>query len=145
MTNIDLDVIASELMWDAILSSVPDQPVAPRIAADLQRPELIIVPRLDLAAQLGVTTMLRTAVVGVDPDGVTLRREGKSEYLPARTVVWAAGVRASGLAGELASAAGAKPDSAGRVTVERDLTLQGHPEVIALGDMVRMPRCAAAG
>jgi NADH:ubiquinone reductase (H+-translocating) len=89
-------------------------------------------------AQLGVTTMLRTAVVGVDPDGVTLQREGKSEYLPARTVIWAAGVRASALAGELARAAGAKPDSAGRVTVESDLTLQSHPEVIALGDMVRV-------
>jgi NADH:ubiquinone reductase (H+-translocating) len=89
-------------------------------------------------AQLGVTTMLRTAVVGVDPDGVTLRREDESEYLPARTVIWAAGVRASALAGELASAAGARPDRAGRVTVESDLTLRGHPEVIALGDMVRV-------
>jgi L-aminopeptidase/D-esterase-like protein len=36
VTNIDLDVIASELMWDAILSSVPEQPVAPRIAAGLR-------------------------------------------------------------------------------------------------------------
>jgi NADH dehydrogenase len=89
-------------------------------------------------AQLGVTTMLRTAVVGVDPGGVTLRRERGSEYLPARTVIWAAGVRASSLAGELASAAGAEPDSAGRVTVESDLTLLGHPEVVALGDMVRV-------
>jgi NADH dehydrogenase len=89
-------------------------------------------------AQLGVTTMLRTAVVGIDPDGVTLQREDNSEYLPARTVIWAAGVRASALAGELASAAGAEQDRAGRVTVESDLTLQGHPEVIALGDMVRV-------
>jgi NADH dehydrogenase len=89
-------------------------------------------------AQLGVTTMLRSAVVGVDPDGVTLQREDNSEYLPARTVIWAAGVRASALAGELASAAGAEPDRAGRVTVESNLTLQGHPEVIALGDMVRV-------
>jgi NADH dehydrogenase len=90
-------------------------------------------------AQLGVTAMLRTAVVGVDPDGVTLQREDSSEYhLPARTVIWAAGVRASALAGELASAAGAEQDRADRVTVESDLTLPGHPEVIALGDMVRV-------
>ena len=89
-------------------------------------------------AQLGVTTMLHTKVVGIDPGGVTLRRDGGSEYLPARTVIWAAGVRASTLAGELAGAAGAEPDGAGRVTVESDLTLQGHPEVVALGDMVRV-------
>ena len=89
-------------------------------------------------AQLGVTTMLRSTVVGVDPGGVTLQREDNSEYLPAGTVIWAAGVRASALAGELASAAGAEQDRVGRVTVESDLTLQGHPEVIALGDMVRV-------
>src|SRR6185369_4863521 len=61
-------------------------------------------------AQLGVTTILRSAVVGVDPGGVTLQRGDTIEYLPARTVVWAAGVRASALAGELASAAGAERD-----------------------------------
>jgi NADH dehydrogenase len=88
--------------------------------------------------QLGVTTMLRTAVVGIDPDGVTLQHEDNSEYLSATTVIWAAGVRASALAGELASAVGAEQDGAGRVTVESDLTLQGHPEVIAIGDMVRV-------
>jgi NADH:ubiquinone reductase (H+-translocating) len=89
-------------------------------------------------AQLGVTTMLRSTVVGIDPDGVTLQSEDNSDYLPAGTVIWAAGVRASALAGELASSAGAEQDRAGRVTVESDLTLQGHPEVIALGDMVRV-------
>ena len=78
-------------------------------------------------AQLGVTTMLRTAVVGVDPDGVTLQREDNSEYLPARTVIWAAGVRASALAGELASAAGAEQDRAGRVTVRATSRCRGIP------------------
>ena len=61
-------------------------------------------------AQLGVTTMLRSTVVGVDPDGVTLQHEDNSEYLPASTVIWAAGVRASVLAGQLARAVGAEPD-----------------------------------
>jgi NADH dehydrogenase len=50
-------------------------------------------------------------------------------------VIWAAGVRASSLAGQLGEQAGADVDKAGRVTVEPDLTLAGHPEVIALGDM----------
>jgi NADH dehydrogenase len=53
-----------------------------------------------------------------------------------RTAVWAAGVTASPLAGRLAEAAGAETDRAGRIVVEPDLTLAGHPEVFALGDMV---------
>ena len=44
----------------------------------------------------------------------------------------------SGLAGQLGKLAGAEVDKAGRVTVEKALTLAGHPEVIALGDMVRV-------
>ena len=45
---------------------------------------------------------------------------------------------ASGLASTLAELTGAEQDRAGRVTVEADLTLPGHPEVFALGDMVRV-------
>jgi NADH dehydrogenase len=54
-------------------------------------------------------------------------------------VIWAAGVTASGLAGTLAGLSGAEQDRAGRVTVEPDLTLPDHPEVFAIGDMVRVP------
>jgi NADH dehydrogenase len=53
-------------------------------------------------------------------------------------VIWAAGVRASGLAGALGESSGAAVDRAGRLTVEPDLTLPGHPEVFAVGDMVRV-------
>jgi NADH:ubiquinone reductase (H+-translocating) len=52
--------------------------------------------------------------------------------------VWAAGVTASSLATRLAELTGAGLDPAGRITVEADLTLPGHPEVFALGDMVRL-------
>ena len=64
--------------------------------------------------------------------------DGVARHVPARTVVWAAGVTASGLASLLAELTGADQDRAGRVTVEADLTLPGHPEVFALGDMVRV-------
>nr|MDP9336541.1 FAD-dependent oxidoreductase [Actinomycetota bacterium] len=64
--------------------------------------------------------------------------EGESERLPARTVVWAAGVVASELAAALAAETGAELDRAGRIAVGPDLTLPGHPEVIALGDMVQV-------
>ena len=63
---------------------------------------------------------------------------GKTERISSRTVVWAAGVTASALAGRLGELTGAETDGAGRVTVEPDLTLPGHPEVFALGDMVRV-------
>ena len=88
--------------------------------------------------RLGVTPVLDSTVVDVDETGVTLQDADATRRIPARTVVWAAGVTASGLAGQLAELAGAEQDRAGRVTVEADLTLPGHPEVFALGDMVRV-------
>ena len=56
--------------------------------------------------------------------------------MPSRAVVWAAGVRASDLAAQLAEQIGTEVDKAGRVIVEPDLSLRGHPEVFAIGDMV---------
>ena len=89
--------------------------------------------------RLGVTPVLDSTVVDIDETGVTIRdADGATQRVPARTVVWAAGVTASGLASALAAATGAEQDRAGRVTVEPDLTLTGHPEVFALGDMVRV-------
>jgi NADH dehydrogenase len=90
-------------------------------------------------SRLGVTPLLGRTVVGVDVAGVTVDDGSRNtERLPARTVVWAAGVTASGLASRLGELTGAERDRAGRVTVEPDLTLAGHPEVFALGDMVRV-------
>ncbi len=74
-------------------------------------------------------------VTGIDADERDRRRRA---HRRARTVVWAAGVTASSLAARLAELTGAERDRAGRVTVEPDLTLPGHPEVFALGDMVRV-------
>jgi NADH:ubiquinone reductase (H+-translocating) len=89
--------------------------------------------------RLGVTTMLDTTVVDIDAESVTVKpRDGAAVRIGARTKIWAAGVQASPLARALASAAGAEPDRAGRVTVEPDLTLPGHPEVFVIGDMNRV-------
>jgi NADH:ubiquinone reductase (H+-translocating) len=88
---------------------------------------------------LGVSPLVDEMVVDIDNDGVELKApDGTTQRVGARTVIWAAGVAAASLAGRLAAAAGAETDRAGRVTVEPDLTLPGHPEVIALGDMVRV-------
>ncbi len=88
--------------------------------------------------RLGVTPLVGHSVVDVDDTCVTVRAGEQTERIPTHTVVWAAGVAASGMAAELARATGADIDRAGRVTVEPDLTLPGHPEVFALGDMVRV-------
>src|SRR5205814_2326980 len=61
---------------------------------------------------------------------------GEVETIETQTVIWAAGVTASPLAAELARGAGVDVDRAGRVPVGPDLTLAGHPDVFALGDMV---------
>jgi NADH:ubiquinone reductase (H+-translocating) len=88
---------------------------------------------------LGVSVLLRRTVVAVDDETVTIETAArKREEVPARTVIWAAGVTASGLARRLGEQTGADVDRAGRVTVGPDLTLPGHPEVFALGDMVRV-------
>jgi NADH:ubiquinone reductase (H+-translocating) len=89
--------------------------------------------------ELGVTPTLNRTVVGIDAESVTLQApDGSTERVATHTVIWAAGVSASGLAAELGAQAGAETDRAGRLTVEADLTLAGHPEVLALGDMVRV-------
>src|SRR6202011_6182286 len=88
---------------------------------------------------LGVTPLLGRTVVDVDGEAVRVEAGGGNrERIVARTVIWAAGVTASPLAAKLAERSGAELDRAGRVTVEADLTLRGHPEVFAFGDMVRV-------
>jgi NADH dehydrogenase len=90
---------------------------------------------------LGVTPLLEHTLTGVDAQGVTTQgADGGHTGYPARTVVWAAGVTSSALARELAGAAGAETDRAGRLIAEQDLTVQGHPEVFALGDMIAIRR-----
>ncbi len=87
--------------------------------------------------KLGVTVLLGTTVVGVDAGRVTVSHaDGTHEELAVRTSIWAAGVTASPLAAALAAGAGVEVDRVGRIPVEPDLTLVGHPEVHALGDMV---------
>jgi NADH:ubiquinone reductase (H+-translocating) len=91
--------------------------------------------------KLGVTVLTSRTVVGVDGESVTIDAgSGEADRVPTRTVIWAAGVTASSLGARLAELTGAESDRAGRVTVDADLTLPGHPEVFALGDMVRVRR-----
>jgi len=77
--------------------------------------------------KLGVEVCVGRPVTEVDADGVVLG----SERIHARTVLWAAGVAASRLGRTL----GVELDRAGRVIVESDLSVPGHPEVFVIGDL----------
>jgi NADH dehydrogenase len=103
-------------------------------------------PKLSAKAQrslekLGVTVLTGRTVVEMDDESVTI----DAERIETRTVIWAAGVTASSLASRLGELTGAERDRAGRVSVEPDLTLPGHPEVFALGDMVRIGETVLPG
>jgi NADH dehydrogenase len=89
--------------------------------------------------RLGVEVWLKEKVVDVGDRGITVVDEsGSRTEIAARTVVWAAGVRASSLAGMLAEQSGAELDHGGRVKVQPDCTLPGHPEVFVIGDMMSL-------
>lgn len=84
-------------------------------------------------ASLGVSVREGTRVTAIDAHGVSVSGGGE-ERIEARTVIWAAGVQAVGFAGTLAEATGARTDRAGRIQIKDDLTLDGHPEISAIGD-----------
>jgi NADH dehydrogenase len=89
--------------------------------------------------RLGVELHMGLRVVGVDAQGVDVTdASGTKSRIDAFTTVWAAGVQASPLAAKLAKASGAAVDRAGRIAVLPDLTLPGHPEVFAIGDMATL-------
>jgi len=86
-------------------------------------------------ARLGVTVRTGTMVSAIAPDQVVLRSGDQMEQIRARTVLWAAGVQASRLGRVLTDRTGAALDRAGRVVVQPDLTVPGHPEIFAIGDL----------
>jgi len=107
-----------------VLSPFPEH-LRDRAKADLER--------------LGVEVKLESRVTDIDAAGVTLGAGPEATRLEARTVIWAAGVKASELGQMLAERGGSQVDRAGRLHVEPDLTLRGHPEVFAVGDMIALP------
>jgi NADH:ubiquinone reductase (H+-translocating) len=86
--------------------------------------------------QMGVEIRLNTLAVDMDHESITVKGPDGPETIRARTRIWAAGVQASPLAKMLAEKTGAETDRAGRISVNPDCTLPGHPEVFAIGDMV---------
>jgi NADH dehydrogenase len=80
--------------------------------------------------RLGVDVRTSTLLTGVEPDAVQIG----ATRLPAEVILWAAGVAASPLGNKLR----APLDRAGRVQVEPDLSVPGHPEVFVIGDLAAL-------
>jgi NADH dehydrogenase len=88
--------------------------------------------------RMGVEIKLNTLATDMDDWSVTVKGPDGAETIRTRTRIWAAGVQASPLAAQLADHAGLETDRAGRIPVNPDCTLPGHPEVFAVGDMVSL-------
>jgi NADH dehydrogenase len=89
-------------------------------------------------ATLGVELRMGVRVTSVDEEAVVVQSHTGTERIDARTVIWAAGVQASPLAGMLAAASGATRDRAGRIEVNPDCTVPHYPDVFAIGDMASL-------
>jgi NADH dehydrogenase len=119
---------ARTVLLDAVDTVLPPYPARLRRRAqrDLER--------------LGVEVRLGTKVTGVDEAGLDVSSASGDSRIDARTKIWAAGVRASSLGQVLADRAGAVLDRAGRVQVQPDCTIPGHPELFVVGDLMALDR-----
>lgn len=85
--------------------------------------------------KLGVTVQTGTMVTDINDHRVTIKQGDRTDILEARTILWAAGVKASPLGKIIADHTGAELDRAGRVIVEPDLSLPKYPNIFVIGDL----------
>jgi len=85
--------------------------------------------------QRGVQVLIHTRVTDIQADRVFIQTGDQKEVIFTRTVLWAAGVQAAPLGKQLADATQTPLDRAGRLMVEPDLSLPGHPEIFVIGDL----------
>lgn len=111
------------LLLDAAERVLPSYP--PQLSAKARR----------ALERLGVTVRTGVKVTNIRSEHVEIRDGDRDERIPAHTTLWAAGVAAVSLGRALASATGAELDQAGRVIVEPDLTVPGHPQIFVIGDL----------
>ncbi len=88
--------------------------------------------------KMGVEVELRTKVVDIDATGIEVETANGRRRIESMTKIWAAGVAAPELSKQVAKATGAETDRAGRILVEPDCTVPGHPEIFAVGDMMAL-------
>jgi NADH:ubiquinone reductase (H+-translocating) len=90
--------------------------------------------------KLGVKVQTKALVTDIANNVVTIKQGENIEHLEARTVLWAAGVKASAMGKVLAEHTGVELDRVGRVMVESDLTIKGYPQIFVLGDLANFTK-----
>jgi NADH dehydrogenase len=105
-------------------------------------PESLSQKALEQLEKLGVEVRLNARVTAIDATGLEVQTGGGADgtavsgyRIDSSCVVWAAGVAASPLGRMLGGATGVECDRAGRIKVEPDLSLAGHPEISVVGDL----------
>lgn len=105
----------------------------PRVLANY--PEVLSASAQRQLQKLGVEVRLNAKVTNIFDGGVEIMTGPVSEHIASSNVVWAAGVAASPLGKVVAVATGALLDRTGRVIVQADLSLPGHPNISVVGDL----------
>ena len=85
--------------------------------------------------ELGVVVETKALVTKIENDVVTLKQGEEVRKIPSKTILWAAGVKASPMGKVLAERTGAQCDRAGRVIVESDLSIKGYDNIFVVGDL----------
>jgi len=88
--------------------------------------------------KLGVTIKTNTMVTDINGTNAIINRNGDSEIIQSRTMLWTAGVKASSLGKALAKNTGAQLDKSGRILVNPDLSVPGQPDVFVIGDLANL-------
>jgi len=118
---------ARVLLFDA--GSGPLTPFGPKLSAKA----------VTSLVRMGVELHMESVVTDVDARGLVVRsKDGASTRYEAGNVLWTAGVTAPPLADMLAEATGAEQDRAGRIMVQPDLTIAGHPDISVVGDLMSL-------
>ena len=103
-------------------------------------PKLSQIAARQLAA-LGVEQHMGSIVTNVHGGALQVRSgDGSVTRYDAATVLWTAGVEAPPLAAAVAKATGAQRDKAGRILVDKDLTIPGHRDIYVVGDMMSLDK-----
>ncbi|NEO66218.1 MAG: NAD(P)/FAD-dependent oxidoreductase, partial [Moorea sp. SIO4G2] len=142
-TGVELAGAMAELAYDTLKDDFRDIDTSEARILLLEGMDRILPPyppELSVKAQnslerLGVIVQTKTLVTNIDNDIVTMRRGEQVEEINAKTVLWAAGMKASAMGKALSEATGAELDRAGRVIVQPDMSLAGHPDIFVIGDL----------
>ncbi|AFY49768.1 NADH dehydrogenase, FAD-containing subunit [Nostoc sp. PCC 7524] len=142
-TGVELAGAVAELAYKTLKEDFRDIDTSETRIVLLQGGDRILpafAPDLSQAAtasleKLGVIIQTNTRVTNIENDIVTVKQGDEFKEIAAKTVLWAAGVKASAMGKVLAERTGVECDRAGRVIVEPDLSIKGYKNIFVVGDL----------